>query len=54
MRHTGGADIPLSDLGRRQATALGGMLKGEDFALFFSSPLTKAWETMVGAGVRRG
>ena len=50
LRHTGRTDIPLTDLGRRQAAALGAMLKGEEFTLILSSPLTRAWETMVAAG----
>ena len=50
LRHTGRTDIPLTDLGRRQATALGEMLTGEPFNLVLSSPLTRAWETMVAAG----
>ena len=50
LRHTGRTDIPLTDLGRRQAAALGGMLIGDQFTLVLSSPLTRAWETMVAAG----
>ncbi|TFD09056.1 histidine phosphatase family protein [Cryobacterium sp. TMT1-21] len=49
-RHTGRTDIPLTDLGRQQADALGGMLQGLDFSLVLSSPLTRAWETMQRAG----
>jgi probable phosphoglycerate mutase len=49
-RHTGRTDIPLTELGRRQADALGGMLGGADFALVLSSPLVRAWETMDRAG----
>jgi probable phosphoglycerate mutase len=49
-RHTGRTDIPLTDLGRRQAAALGGILTGEEFSLVLSSPLTRSWETMVDAG----
>lgn len=50
LQHTGRTDIPLTDLGRRQAAALGGMLTGEEFSLVLSSGLTRAWETMVTAG----
>ena len=50
LRHTGRTDIPLTDLGRRQAAVLGGMLTGNDFPLVLSSPLTRAWDTMVAAG----
>lgn len=49
-KHTGRTDIPLTDLGRRQAGALGEMLAGDEFALVLSSPLARAWETMTGAG----
>jgi len=49
-KHTGRTDIPLTDLGRRQADALGEMLSGTDFALVLSSPLIRAWETMDRAG----
>lgn len=49
-QHTGRTDIPLTELGRRQAAALGGMLTADEFSLVLSSPLSRAWETMVGAG----
>ena len=49
-KHTGRTDIPLTDLGRRQAGALGEMLMDDEFALVLSSPLDRAWETMAGPG----
>ena len=49
-QHTGRTDIPLTELGRRQAAALGGMLSGIPFVLVLSSPLRRAWETMELAG----
>ncbi len=49
-RHTGHTDVPLTDLGRRQAVALGTMLAGAQFALVLSSPLSRAWDTMETAG----
>ncbi len=49
-KHTGRTDIPLTDLGRQQADALGEMLQGHDFSLVLASPLTRAWETMERAG----
>ena len=49
-KHTGRTDIPLTDLGRQQADALGEMLDGEKFAAVWSSPLVRAWETMERAG----
>jgi broad specificity phosphatase PhoE len=49
-KHTGRTDIPLTDLGRQQADALGEMLQGRDFSLVLSSPLSRAWETMERAG----
>lgn len=51
-QHTGRTDIPLTDLGRQQADALGEMLAGEEFSLVLSSPLVRAWETMERAGYR--
>lgn len=49
-RHTGRTDVPLTELGRRQADALGEMLRGRQFASVLSSPLSRAWETMERAG----
>ncbi|MDF1596511.1 MAG: histidine phosphatase family protein [Acidimicrobiia bacterium] len=53
-QHTGRTDVPLTELGRRQADALGGMLGGLEFALVLSSPLSRAWETMDRAGYAVG
>lgn len=44
-RVQGQADIPLSDLGERQATALGDHLRGEPIAAVVASPLARALET---------
>lgn len=44
-RHTGRTDIPLTELGRRQADQLAGMLEGKTFALAMTSPLVRASET---------
>ena len=49
-RHTGRADVPLTDLGRRQARALGEMLGDTSFAAVLASPLSRARETMELAG----
>ena len=49
-RHTGRTDVPLTELGRRQADALAQMLDRTEFSLVLSSPLARAWETMVRAG----
>ncbi len=49
--HTGRTDIPLTDLGVRQASALGEMLDEQRFSYVFSSPLTRAWRTMELAGL---
>lgn len=49
-RHTGRTDVPLTDLGRRQADAIGEMLAGAQFAAVLSSPLSRAWDTMERAG----
>lgn len=48
--HTGRTDVPLTELGIRQASALGNMLDGERFAVVLSSPLSRAWRTMELAG----
>ncbi len=48
--HTGHTDIPLTEEGRRQATALNRMLKGRQFSLVLSSPLQRALDTCKLAG----
>jgi probable phosphoglycerate mutase len=45
-RHTGRTDIPLTDRGREQATALRERLAGERFAAIRCSPLLRARETL--------
>ena len=49
-RHTGRTDVPLTDLGRDQARALGRRLAGHPFALVLTSPLSRAHETATLAG----
>jgi broad specificity phosphatase PhoE len=49
-QHTGRTDIPLLDLGRRQARAAGALLRDETFALVLASPLQRASETCALAG----
>lgn len=49
-RHTGRTDIPLTALGREQATAVGARLAGRPFALVLSSPLSRALDTAQLAG----
>ena len=49
-QHTGRTDIPLTEAGERQATALGGLLARRPFALVLSSPLGRARETCRLAG----
>lgn len=51
MRHTGHTDVPLTDLGREQARALGTPLSGLDLALVLTSPLSRATETCQLAGL---
>ena len=49
-RHTGITDIPLTEVGRRQAEALGTLLSGHAFALVLSSLRSRATETARLAG----
>jgi probable phosphoglycerate mutase len=49
-RHTGRADIPLTEEGRRQAESVGARLAGRRFALVLVSPLKRALETARLAG----
>ena len=49
-RHTGRTDIPLTDVGRAQALALGRRLAGHPFAVVLTSPLSRAAETTTLAG----
>lgn len=49
-RHTGRTDLALTDLGRRQAEALGRRLAMHRFALVLSSPLIRAADTARLAG----
>ena len=49
-RHTGRTDIPLTEIGRQQALALGRRVSGHPFALVLSSPLSRAAETARLAG----
>ena len=49
-RHTGLTDVALTDLGIRQAKALGEMLEGAEFDRVWSSPLRRAHSTMKLAG----
>jgi broad specificity phosphatase PhoE len=52
-RHTGRSDIPLEDLGRRQAEGLRTTLARHRFELVLASPLVRAAETARLAGVER-
>jgi broad specificity phosphatase PhoE len=49
-RHTGRTDVPLTELGRAQAVAVGRKLKGQRFVEVLSSPLSRALETAQIAG----
>jgi probable phosphoglycerate mutase len=49
-RHTGRTDVPLIDLGRRQAVAAGELLRGLEFSQVLASPLHRARETCALAG----
>ena len=49
-RHTSLTDLPLTDAGRRAATALAPVLAHRSFALVLTSPLGRARETAALAG----
>jgi probable phosphoglycerate mutase len=50
-RHTGRSDIQLDSGGRASAAAVASLVRGWDFALVLSSPLSRAWETARLAGL---
>jgi probable phosphoglycerate mutase len=52
-RWQGQIDIPLNDLGREQARALGAALKSAGISTIYASDLARAWETaeIVGAAI---
>jgi broad specificity phosphatase PhoE len=49
-KHTGRTDVPLTDAGREQAAALAASLRGRNYALVLTSPLSRASETSRLAG----
>jgi probable phosphoglycerate mutase len=49
-RHTGRTDVPLTERGEREASALKRRLGDHRFSLVLSSPLARAWETCRRAG----
>ena len=50
-KHTGRTDIPLTERGRQEAEAVGAELQGRQFALVLTSPLARAAETCLLAGL---
>jgi broad specificity phosphatase PhoE len=50
-RHTGRTDVALTDEGRRQATWTGRRLTGRAWSLALSSPLSRATDTCILAGL---
>jgi probable phosphoglycerate mutase len=50
LKHTGRTDIPLTEIGRRQAQAVGTALRERQFELVLTSPLARALETCRLAG----
>lgn len=50
-RHTGRTDVALTEIGRAQAIALGHRLAGHPFALVLTSPLSRAVDTAILAGL---
>lgn len=53
-RHTGNTDVPLTEVGRREATALALRFGGRRFSLVLSSPLSRAIDTARLAGFGDG
>jgi broad specificity phosphatase PhoE len=49
-KHTSTSDVPLTDEGRRRATALAARLAGRSFALVLTSPMVRARDTAALAG----
>lgn len=49
--HTGRTDVPLVEIGRQQAAAVGDVLRGHAFSLVLTSPLTRAEQTCALAGM---
>jgi broad specificity phosphatase PhoE len=49
-KHTGRTDVPLTEIGREQATAVPGKLADHAFSLVLSSPLSRALDTARLAG----
>jgi probable phosphoglycerate mutase len=49
-KHTGRTDVPLTELGRRQAASVAHKLVGHEFVLVLSSPKQRALETARLAG----
>jgi probable phosphoglycerate mutase len=49
-QHTGRTDLALTERGERNASALGGRLRGLTFAKVLTSPLRRAVRTCEGAG----
>jgi probable phosphoglycerate mutase len=50
-RHTGRTDVPLTELGRLQATVLGDRLRGRTFVGVMTGPLSRAADTCRLAGL---
>lgn len=49
-KHTGHTDVPLTERGREQARVVGERLRGRDFEVVVTSPLSRALETCRLAG----
>lgn len=50
-RHTGRTDVPLTPVGEEQARAVGKLVAGRTFGMVLTSPLGRARETAVLAGL---
>jgi len=49
-KHTGHTDVPLTERGREQARVVGEALRGREFGIVLTSPLSRALETCRLAG----
>lgn len=51
LKHTSFTDLELTDVGRQEAETLGRRLRGREFALVLTSPMTRARMTAAASGL---